>query len=171
MSSEIAIAPASSVVGSSLVAMPRLSGHAWHRPGGRGRSSRLQQKRFQERHPQAKMAMYDTVEEMLAKENLDLVSVCTWPPLHADGVVAAAQAKAKGIVCEKPMTNSLGEADRMLEACNANGTKLIVSHQRRFNKRYVEAKQALKEGKIGQLVEIRGFCGATCKRMARTTST
>ena len=49
---------------------------------------------------------------MLAEARLDIVDPRTWPPLHADMVVAAAGAGVKAIYCEKPMTLSLGEAKR-----------------------------------------------------------
>ncbi len=105
------------------------------------------------------VVMYADYHKMLSAEELDFVSVCTWPPLHEELVVAAAEAGVKGIVCEKPMAVNLGEADRMLEACDRNGVKLIISHQRRFNRRYAEAKEALDQGKIGELVEVYGSCG------------
>ena len=118
--------------------------------------SRAQCRKFEGSFPQIKM--YADHQEMLDTEKLDLVSVCTWPPLHEEGVVAAAGAGVKGIVCEKPMAVNLAQVDRMLGACDRNGVKLIVGHQRRFNKRYSQAKEALKRGEIGDLVEVRGMC-------------
>jgi predicted dehydrogenase len=103
--------------------------------------------------------MYADYGEMLEHEDLDLVSVCTWPPLHEEMVVAAAEAGVKGIMCEKPMAVNLGQADHMLEACEQNDVKLVVSHQRRYNPRYVEAKEALDRGDVGELVEVFGNCG------------
>ena len=118
--------------------------------------SKPQRLKFEGSFPQVKM--YAHYHEMLDTEKLDLVSVCTWPPLHEELVVAAAEAGVKGIVCEKPMAVNLAQADRMLGACDRNGVKLIISHQRRYNKRYIQAKEALKRGEIGDLVEVRGMC-------------
>jgi predicted dehydrogenase len=103
---------------------------------------------------------YTDYVEMLDNEELDLVSVCTWPPLHEEMVVAAAQRGVKGIVCEKPMALNLGQADRMLQACERYGVKLVVGHQRRYNKRYIEAKAALNRGEIGELLEVYGVGGS-----------
>ncbi len=61
--------------------------------------------------------VFATTEEMLAAVQPDLVSVCTWHPLHPTPTVAAARAGVKGIICEKPMAISLGAADEMLSAC------------------------------------------------------
>ncbi|MBM3187978.1 MAG: Gfo/Idh/MocA family oxidoreductase [Chloroflexi bacterium] len=118
--------------------------------------SKAQRDKFLARYPG--LTMYASASEMLATEKLDIVSVCTWPPLHEEGVVASAEAGAKGIMCEKPMTTSLGAADHMLEACDRNNCKLIVSHQRRFNKRFQAVKEAVKSGEISDLIEIRGMC-------------
>jgi predicted dehydrogenase len=103
------------------------------------------------------VTMYADYGQMLEKEELDLVSVCTWPPLHEEMVVAAAEAGARGILCEKPMAVNLAQADRMLEACQKNDVKLIVGHQRRYNLRYVQAKEALKRGEIGDLLDVQGL--------------
>ena len=54
--------------------------------------------------------------EMLARENLDIVSICTWPHLHAPMVIAAAEAGVRAIHCEKPMAPTWGEARRMVRS-------------------------------------------------------
>jgi UDP-N-acetylglucosamine 3-dehydrogenase len=113
--------------------------------------------KFAGKYPAVKN-LYLDYHRMLAAEKPELVSVCTWPPLHADMVVAAAEAGAKGIACEKPMATSIAECDRMIAACKANGAKLVVGHQRRYNLRYSEAKAALKSGAIGSLVEVQTLC-------------
>ena len=51
---------------------------------------------------------YYDYREMLAKEDLDLVSVCTWTGQHREMVEAAAQSKIKAIHCEKPMASNWG---------------------------------------------------------------
>jgi len=101
---------------------------------------------------------YEDAEAMLAEEQPDIVSVCTWPGLHGQQVVLAAEAGAKGIVCEKPFDLTLPAADAALEACRANGTKLVVGHQRRFYPHVNEARDALKAGAIGDLVAINSQC-------------
>ena len=92
---------------------------------------------------------YTDYERMLAEEACDIVSVTTWQNVRAEITVKAAEAGAKGILGEKPMAASLGEADRMLEACAQNGVKLAIGHQRRFTPQNVEARRLLMEGAIG----------------------
>jgi len=93
---------------------------------------------------------YADYKEMLKKEDLDLVSVCTWQGTHAEITIAAAERGVKGILCEKPMAVNLGEADAMIEACDRSGTKLVVCHQHRFDAINMEARKLLQEGVIGQ---------------------
>jgi len=110
---------------------------------------------FQERH--SVPAGYLDYREMLAKEDLDLVSVCTWIGLHPEATIAAAQAKPKGILCEKPMALSLPEADAMLDACRENRVTLAVDHQRRLGRPFAMAKERLQSGQIGELLRLEGY--------------
>src|SRR5437762_293929 len=66
---------------------------------------------------------YTDYRQMLAAEKPDIVSVCTWPHLHAPMVLDAVQAGAKAIHCEKPMAPTWGEAKRMHEAAVAKGVQ------------------------------------------------
>lgn len=97
---------------------------------------------------------YLDYREMLDKENLDIVSVCSWDPMHAEMTIAAAARKPKAILCEKPMAMSLGEADAMMIACERNGTKLAIGHQRRFYSSWTEARRLVQEGEIGRPVRL-----------------
>jgi predicted dehydrogenase len=96
--------------------------------------------------------------EMLATEDLDIVSVCVWPALHAPMVIDAAQAGVRAIHCEKPVAPTWGEARRMVDACRERNAQLTFHHQRRFGTPYRKAKELLDSGAIGQLVRLEAFC-------------
>src|SRR5262249_52211397 len=64
--------------------------------------------------------------------------------------VAAAEAGARGILCEKPMARSLAEADTMLAACDAYGAKLAIGHHHRFVSHNTAARRLIAEGAIRQ---------------------
>ena len=102
---------------------------------------------------------YSDYHEMLAKENLDMVSVCTWMHLHEPMVLAAIKAGVKAIHCEKPMADTWGGARRMAAAAKEAGCQLTFNHQRRYGAPYVMAKKLLDEGKIGKLVRQESECG------------
>ena len=95
-------------------------------------------------------AIYTDVDEMLAKEDLDIVSITTWQGPRSEATVAAAKAGVKGIIGEKPMAASLGQADAMLEACEANDVKLIIGHQGRYSAANIETRRLVAAGAIGE---------------------
>jgi UDP-N-acetylglucosamine 3-dehydrogenase len=103
-------------------------------------------------------AIYQDYGEMLAREDLDIVSITTWPHLHADMVVAAAEAGVKAVHCEKPMALTFGDAKRMVAACEANGVQLTYNHQRRFAPVFQTARRLVDEAAIGQVQVIHGVC-------------
>jgi len=98
---------------------------------------------------------YATLEAMLEAEAPDIVSVCTWHLLHPEPTIAAANAGVGGVICEKPMAIGTGAADSMVEACERSGTKLVISHQRRFTPGWERARELVAEGAIGEPVFAR----------------
>ncbi len=101
-------------------------------------------------------AHYSDYREMLAKEQLDLLSIVTPDHLHADLLVAACAAGVRGIFCEKPIATTLDDADRMLAAAEQSGTKVVVNHTRRFDPFYRQAKWLIDQGTIGPVRRIVG---------------
>jgi predicted dehydrogenase len=103
-------------------------------------------------------AIYTDYREMLAKETLDFVSVCTWPDLHEEMVLACAGAGVRAVHCEKPIAPTWAASKRMVEACAKSGTQLSFNHQRRFDPAYVIAKRMLRDGRIGELRRLEMEC-------------
>ena len=93
---------------------------------------------------------YASIEEMLENESPDIVSVCTWHLLHPAPTIAAAKAGVLGVLCEKPMAIGMAAADSMVNACDASGTKLAISHQRRFTPGWEKARELIAENAIGE---------------------
>lgn len=105
--------------------------------------------RFVERSGGART--YADWQEMLAREELDIVSVATYAPQHAEIVVACAERRIPVIYCEKPVATRLPDAERMLEACRRSGSLLVVNHNRRFNPLYRRLRDLIAGGGLGQL--------------------
>jgi len=103
--------------------------------------------------------IYTDYNEMLAKEKLDLVSICTWPALHAKMVIETANAKPKGILCEKPMAYTWGDAKAMHARCVENNVKLAFNHQRRYGKPFRMARALIDSGAIGKLQCVQSGVG------------
>jgi UDP-N-acetyl-2-amino-2-deoxyglucuronate dehydrogenase len=95
--------------------------------------------------------LYRDCEEMLARERLDLLSICTQAPLHAPVTVRAAEAGVRGTLCEKPIALTLEEADVMIQACDRAGTRLSINHQTRMIPGTLAAEELIREGAIGEL--------------------
>lgn len=111
---------------------------------------------FQARHGGERI--YTDYHQMLTEERLDIVSISTWPHLHAPMVIACAEAGVKAIHCEKPMAPSFGEAKRMTEICERNGVQLSFNHQRRFGLPFRKVKELVQAGAIGKLEKMEATC-------------
>jgi len=103
--------------------------------------------------------VYLNHQEMLDKEELDIVSICVWPYLHAELVIDAAMAGVRAIHCEKPMADTWGDARLMAQECERRDVQLTFDHQRRFGKPFYTARDLLKAGEIGELTRLEGACG------------
>jgi UDP-N-acetyl-2-amino-2-deoxyglucuronate dehydrogenase len=91
------------------------------------------------------------LDALLARPDVDVVSVCVPSGLHAEVGIRAAQA-GKHLVVEKPIDVTLDAADRLIEAARAAGVGLTVISQHRFDPGLIEAKRLLDEGALGRLV-------------------
>ena len=112
-------------------------------------------KKFQEEHNVPRG--YLSADEMLANEELDIVSICLWPHLHAPMTIKVAEAGVKAIHCEKPMALNYGEAKAMVDACQKNNVVLTFDHQRRFGAPFRKARELLKSGVIGKLERMEAY--------------
>ena len=90
------------------------------------------------------------IEAMLAWGELDVVSLCTPPNVHADGAVAAMRA-GKDVIVEKPADVSVAAADRIVEAARETGRKATVISQHRFDASTLAVKKAVEAGRLGRL--------------------
>jgi myo-inositol 2-dehydrogenase/D-chiro-inositol 1-dehydrogenase len=111
-------------------------------------------------------AAHTDYRAVLERKDIDAVLIATPEFMHAEQVVAAAEA-GKHVLCEKPMCRSLAEADRMIEACRRAGVVLLIGHSRRFTRRYMEVRQALDGGAIGEVRLLRENERRSSTHMAR----
>jgi predicted dehydrogenase len=100
--------------------------------------------------------VYDDYREMLAREEIDILSVCTPDNRHADIVIAAAERGIPAILCEKPLATTLRDADRMIAAIEQHGTAVAVEHTRRWDPFFHRAKEIIDAGMIGAVRTIVG---------------
>lgn len=103
-------------------------------------------------------ALFTDYQQMLAEVKPDIVSICTWPHLHAPMTIACAEAGVRAVHCEKPMAPTWGEARRMAAVCRQHSTQLTFNHQRRFEAPFRAAKRLLLSGAIGEPQRLEGQC-------------
>ena len=113
-------------------------------------------KEFGEEHPDC--VLFEDYREMLSAADIEAVSVGLPTGLHAEATIAAAQA-GKHVFCEKPMAMSLDDADRMIEASDAAGVKLMIGHVRRYDSDWGTFKSLVDSGVIGRPVLWRETSG------------
>lgn len=93
--------------------------------------------------------LYTDYRTMLAKEQLDVVSVCSPNKYHAAHTIAALNAKCH-VLCEKPIAVTLREAGRMIEAARKNRRKLMIGFTHRLLSGPRRCKELLQDGAIGK---------------------
>ena len=94
---------------------------------------------------------YTNWEEMLTQESLDIVSVATYAPVHAEITVACAKQGIRAIYCEKPIATRLPDAEQMVKACDDTGALLVLNHQRRFNLNHRRLRELIAADGLGEL--------------------
>lgn len=112
---------------------------------------------FETAHPDAHW--YADWRELLKTEKLDLVSIVTNGPSHAEMVIAAAEASVPVIMCEKPMSTSIAEAEAMIKACKASGSRLYINFTLRAFPSFQKLQTFASDGTIGDVRLVSVFIG------------
>jgi predicted dehydrogenase len=86
----------------------------------------------------------------LLDSDIELVSICTPTPTHAEIANTLMQA-GKHVLCEKPIARSVEQAQTMIETAQRCGVKLMVGHVSRYEADHHKAREILERGEIGEL--------------------
>ena len=120
---------------------------------------------WSERWPETRL--YADYREMLAGEDLDILTVATSDHRHSQIVIDGAESGLKGIFCEKPIATTLEDADAMIAACERNGVKMSVNHSRRWFPLYHKVRQTIRSGAIGTPTVLTAVLGGPRAMMFR----
>jgi dTDP-4-amino-4,6-dideoxygalactose transaminase/predicted dehydrogenase len=93
---------------------------------------------------------FDTADEMIRSGEVDAVVIATPHWLHADLAVSALKAGLH-VLCEKPLSVTVEQSDRVLQAAAESRGMFVVVHQKRFEPAYLFTKQLLDSGELGPL--------------------
>lgn len=97
--------------------------------------------------------VYSSLADLLRAEKPDLVDICTPPRTHARLAIEAIENKCH-VLIEKPMATSVAECDQIVHASNQAGVKVCVGHSDLFYSSFMQARQLVEQGRIG---EFRGM--------------
>ena len=100
---------------------------------------------------------YPDFATMLRHERPEGVVISTPNQMHVANGLEAVAAGVPALV-EKPLADSVAEATRLVEAAEKAGVPLMTGHHRRHNPLIQEAKRAIDEGRLGQVVSVHGTC-------------
>lgn len=118
---------------------------------------------------------FDTVEELLAIEEIQAVYIATPVFCHKEQAFAAARA-GKDILIEKPVGITAAEAEEIAAFCEAQGVKLGVGFMMRFHAYHQKMREMVQSGEIGEIVSARAQLTCwypemeNCWRQERTLS-
>ncbi len=97
-----------------------------------------------------------SLEELLARSDIDAVAITTPSGTHADIGIQAARA-GKHVLCEKPIDVYLEKIDALIEACELNGVHLGAIFQSRTGEGARALKKAVDEGRFGKMTQCSAF--------------
>jgi predicted dehydrogenase len=99
----------------------------------------------------------DDWRAVIARDDVDVVDICTPGDSHAE-IAIAALAAGKHVICEKPLANSVAQAEEMTAAADAafgSGVRAMVGFTYRRVPAVALARQLVREGRIGDVRHVR----------------
>lgn len=94
--------------------------------------------------------------ELLNRDEIDVIHVCTPNSSHAEITVAALES-GKHVMCEKPMAKTAAQAKEMLDASKATGKLLTIGYQNRFREDSLLLKSLCENGDLGEIYLGKAF--------------
>lgn len=104
--------------------------------------------------------VYDDLSSMLAETHPDALVVASTANGHFEACASALDAGVATILCEKPFTASVREAEDLVARASAIGARIAVNHQTRFTARYQLISELLACGLIGDFVSLTASTGS-----------
>ena len=101
-----------------------------------------------------KAKAYKTEAELLADPEVDAVYIASPVNMHTKQIAMAAQA-GKHVLCEKPLTLTLKQAQAAVEVCRQNKVFLQEGYMMKFHGAHQRVKQLIDEGRLGKIVYMR----------------
>lgn len=98
--------------------------------------------------------LYTDYTLLLKQERLDAVAIALPNTLHVEAVELSLAAGIKNILLEKPIANTVEEAEHIIKICKDADAVLLVGHHRRSSSKYQLLKEIIDSGRIGSIVGV-----------------
>ena len=95
--------------------------------------------------------LYANHQDLLTRENVEVVSICTSAATHADILLDVLDAGVSGVLIEKPLARRLDEADKLILRARDARTVVAVNYIRRSCPSYRQAAKKLWDGRLGRI--------------------
>lgn len=99
------------------------------------------------------LKVFDSLQDMLADEAIDLILIVTPNDTHKDIAIQALRAK-KHVICEKPVTLNSEELREIIQVSEETGMFFTVHQNRRWDEDFLTIKQLYEEKKLGEVYRI-----------------
>lgn len=96
---------------------------------------------------------YRDYREMIAKENIDALSIAVPTPLHTDVAIFCLQNKIP-IMIEKPIADNIAQAKKIISTARKNNIFIMIGHIERFNSAVIKLKLMLKQHILGEIISL-----------------
>ena len=107
----------------------------------------------------------DSYEKMLEDESIQLVDICAPPYLHRRMTIDSFEA-GKDVICEKPISLTLEEADDMIQTARKLNRRLFIEMNQRFMPYHQKTKELIESGSIGEpFMAVFNITGNTLSKM------
>ncbi|WEK55958.1 MAG: Gfo/Idh/MocA family oxidoreductase [Candidatus Cohnella colombiensis] len=103
---------------------------------------------------------FSNMDEFL-KQDMDAVIVTSENVHHKEHVLASAKA-GKHVLCEKPISISITDAQEMIDVCKANHVVLQTAFPVRYNSSILRAKEMIGNGVLGDIIAVKGTNRGQC---------
>jgi len=108
--------------------------------------------------PTSSIYSYEDMDRMRDNRTIDAVYVALPNSMHAEYTVRSARA-GKHVLCEKPMSTTVSEAEAMIAACKEARVQLMIAYRLHYEPLHLKAVKLIRDGALGRVGTINGAFG------------
>ena len=98
------------------------------------------------------VSAFDDLEQALIETKPDIISICTPNHAHFSNLMEVAKHKPKIVICEKPFTSKIENAQKIIKIYKDSDIPILVNYSRRFDKAVQKLKKEIENKKYGKII-------------------